>query len=240
MLSNKTILITGGTSTLGEAYVLHALKDNANVFFSYYANRAKADMLAEHGAHPLLCDLSTKQAIISLYETIAEQTPVLDILINNAALVDDHTLWNMSEDAWDAVITINLKAPIALSYATLPLLKKSKSAKVFNIISRVGLMGGFGQANYAASKDGLIEFTKILAIEYAAHGICVNGINPGFMLSRMTADMPEESKRQNKNASVLRSYSDPHEVAAFLAWLSSDASTQVSGQIFHYESRMMD
>jgi len=238
MLKNKTILITGGTGTLGEACVRRFLQEHARVFFTYYSNHEKAHLLERAGASALQCDLSSSSEIISLASCLRAKLPALDILINNAAVVRDHTITNLSEQDWDYVIAVNIKAVLTLSYSMYSLLKNSVSKKIFNVVSRVGSMGGFGQANYAAAKDALIELTKCLALEWGGEGIAVNGINPGFMDSTITRGIPDAIRTMQRKNSMLRTYSDPYEVADFILYLSCDHCSRISGQILHYETRV--
>ncbi|HXV28176.1 MAG TPA: SDR family oxidoreductase, partial [bacterium] len=158
-------------------------------------------------------------------------------VIHNAACVRDHTVQNLSDEDWDKVLTVNLKAPYYLTKKILPLLFKRRMSKIFMLISRMAVSGGFGASNYAAAKAGLIGLTKSLAAELARKNILVNAVNPGFMLSAMTEALPEEVRKRNQDASYLGRFSDPEEVAGFLVYLCSDAMTQVTGQILHFESR---
>ncbi|MBN1493009.1 MAG: SDR family oxidoreductase [Candidatus Omnitrophica bacterium] len=238
MFQNKTFFITGGTGALGSELVRYAIKHKARVFFTYHSNYKKASELQALGAQAIPCNLASPKTIQPLLAFCAEHIRSIDVLINNCAIVRDHTIWNMTEEEWDDVITVNIKAIVRLTYGVLPLIKKGTLKKVFNIISRVGLHGAFGQANYAASKDALIEFTKILAVEWADYGIAVNGINPGFMESAMTNVIPEKAKEEHKNKSLFKIFSSPAEVANFIGYLSSSDRTRISGQILHYETRM--
>jgi len=143
----------------------------------------------------------------------------------------------MSEDAWDRVLKVNLKAPFYLTQKLLPLLMRQKPSKVFTLVSRAGLSGLAGAANYAASKGGLIAMTKTLAKELGRKKILVNAVNPGFMQSAMTEKVPQAILERNLEDSPLKAFSDPNEVADFLIYLASDQMRQVTGQVFHFESR---
>jgi len=143
----------------------------------------------------------------------------------------------MTEQEWDAVLGVNLKAPFYMTRKLLPLLMRKAPSKVFMMVSRAGLSGLSGAANYAASKGGLIAMTKTLAKELGRKKILVNGVNPGFMESSMTENLSEKTLQRNLEESPLKSFSDPEEVADFLVYLSSDRMRQVTGQVFHFESR---
>lgn len=238
-LKDKTILITGGTSELGHAFVLKALGAGARVFFTYFKNNVRAQTLREKGAVGFILDLADTAAIDRFAKTFKTEVKTLDVLIHNAAAVRDHTIQNLTEEEWDHVIAVDLKAPYYLTKKVMPLLFKEAETpkKIFMITSRAALQGGIGISNYAAAKAGLIGLTKSLAQELGKKRILVNAVNPGFMKSAMTAELPPEILKKNRDASPLDQISNPEEVAVFLISLSSDEMTQVTGQIFHFESR---
>ena len=250
--ANKTILITGGTSRLGQALVQKARIAGDSVFFTYYQNKTEADSLQKLGAEGFHLDFADTKAIEEFCAQLKTKIDHLDVLIHNAAAIRDHTVQNLTEEDWDQVMAVNLKAPYYLTKKLMPLLLKRKggppcppgrpqgaapTAKIFFITSRAAITGGFGISNYAASKAGLIGLAKSLAQELGKRQILVNAVNPGFMKSKMTENLPEEVLNRHLEASPLSRYSDPEEVAEFLLYLSSDAMTQVTGQVFHFESR---
>jgi len=241
LLREKTILITGGTSYLGQAFVRKALEHGAKVFFTFHKSQAIAEKLIQLGARGYACDLANVKSMEAFSTAFANEAGRLDILIHNAAATADALIEKMSEEEWDEVMTVNLKAPFYLTKQFLPLLFKSSSstspAKVFMIISRAGLGGLYGAANYAASKGGLIAMTKTLAKELGRKKVLVNAVNPGYMRSAMTEKLSEAILQKNLQESPLKTFSDPDEVAGFLAYLSSDLVRQVTGQVFHFESR---
>lgn len=256
-LSGKTLLITGGTSALGSELVSQSLAQGARVFFTYFQASEKAKNLIQKGAEGFLLDLANTAAMDQFAKEFKSKTDKLDSLIHNAAAVRDHTLANLTEEDWDYVMSVNLKAPYYLTKKLLSFfLKKNKQGqvqegesarlparqgpvpkKIFFITSRVGLMGGFGVSNYAASKAGLIALTKSLSQELGSRKVLVNAVNPGFMKSNMTELLPEEVKEANRLASPLEQFSNPKEVAEFILYLCSDQMRQVTGQLFHFESR---
>jgi 3-oxoacyl-[acyl-carrier protein] reductase len=249
-LSGKTIVITGGTSRLGSAYVRKAIAAGGRVLFTYYKNETEAQSLRSIGATGFYLNLADLKMIEDFCTAVKTQEEHVDVLIHNAAAIADHTLQNLTEEDWDTVMAVNLKAPYYLTKKLLPLLfrKKNKTnpdesgkpaSKIFMITSRVAILGGFGVSNYAASKAGLIGLTKSLAQELGKRQILVNAVNPGFMKSAMTEKLPEEVLVRNLEASPLGRYSNPEEVADFLVYLSSDSMTQVSGQVLHFESRKL-
>jgi len=237
-LENKVILITDGTGALGSKLVEKLLQEKSLVIFTYHQNKNEAEVLQSKGAIGVCLDLSKRDEIRCLKETVKSQSPHLDGLIHNAATLFDKTLINLPLEEWDRILEVNLTAPFLITKTLLPLLYKSESAKIVNLISRIGLGGGFGQSNYAAAKGGLIGFTKSLAQEVGRKGICVNAVNPGFMLSGMNRDLSEEILETRRNESILKTYSDPDHVADFILFLLSDRCDKVTGQVFHMDSRL--
>ncbi len=236
-LKDKTILITGGTSALGRAFVTQALAQGARVFFTYHRASDLAAELERAGARGVALDLGDSRAIDAFVDAFSRGTEQLDVLIHNAAATADSLLEKMSEQDWDRVLAVDLKAPFYLTQKLLPLLMRRKPSKVFTLVSRAGLSGLAGAANYAAAKGGLIAMTKTLARELGRKKILVNAVNPGFMRSAMTGKVPQAVLDRNLEDSPLKAFSDPEEVAGFLVYLASDQMRQVTGQVFHFESR---
>lgn len=230
-------MITGGTSTLGSAFVRKAAKEGASVYFTYFQSGERAKALEALGARAFKLDLTSPSSIDDFQKEFRSEVKILHVLIHNAALTQDATLQNMSEEDWDKILTADLKAPYLLTKKLLACLFKVKPAKIFFITSRASLHGIFGASNYAASKAGLIGLAQSLAQELGRKEILVNCINPGFMKSRMTESLPPEVIEKNIRESVLGKLSNPEEVADFLVYLSSDHMTQATGQVFHFESR---
>ena len=237
LLKDKILLITGGTSRLGQAFVRKTVAQGAQVFFTYHQAFKIAQELERSGAKGFALDLADTRAIEAFSEAFKKEVEQLDILIHNAAATADALIEQMTEAQWDAVLKVNLKGPFYLTRQLLPLLMRHKPSKIFTIVSRAGLSGLAGAANYAASKGGLIAMTKTLAKELGRRQILVNAVNPGFMESPMTAKVPEAIRLDNLQESPLKVLSNPEEVADFLIYLSSDLMRQVTGQVFHFESR---
>ena len=237
LLKDKTILITGGTSRLGQAFVHTALREGAHVFFTYFRSFAAAKDLERAGAHGFALDLADSKAGEIFTASFCKKVETLDVLIHNAAATADALIEKMSENEWDSVLRVNLKAPFYLTQKLLPLLMRRAPSKIFMLVSRAGLNGLAGAANYAAAKGGLIAMTKTLAKELGRKKILVNAVNPGFMKSFMTEKVPQEVLQRNLEESSLKTLSDPDEVAEFLVFLSSGRMRQVTGQVFHFESR---
>ena len=239
LLSGKKILITGGTSELGTAFVLKALEDGASVFFTHFRSVEKAKKLEASGARGFFLDLADKKSLDAFLERFIHESETLDILIHNAAIAADERIENLSEEDWDKVIAADLKAPFYLTKGLLPLLMRNPPNKIFMIVSQAGLHGLAGAANYAAAKGGLLAMMKSMAMELGRKKILVNAVNPGFMKSRLTENLSEKIIKQALDRSPLKALSDPREVAEFLAYLCSDLVKQVTGQVFHFESRSL-
>lgn len=262
-LSGKHIFITGGTSVLGRIFIKRALEEGASIYFTYHESQKIAEELKKRGAIGFQIDLSNHTQIDQLKEDLQTHTRELDGLIHNAAFVKDHTIQNLSEEEWDKVLSVDLDGVYYLTKKFLSFLFKKPGTKILNLISRVGLHGGFGQANYAAAKGGLIALTKTLAQELGKKQILVNALNPGFMIpppvfgpkghlplegppsaektgggmKSMTESLPDKVIQRNIEESVLDKISDPRAVSDFMIYLLSDRFQNVSGQIFHFDSR---
>jgi len=209
----------------------------AHVLFTYFRSFSVATELEQAGAQGFALDLADSKAIERFAAVFREKGEQLDVLIHNAAATADAFIEKMSETEWDSVLRVNLKAPFYLTQKLLPLLMRKTPSKIFMLVSRAGLSGLSGAANYAASKGGLIAMTKTLARELGRKKVLVNAINPGFMRSSMTEKVPAVVLERNLEESPLKVFSDPQEVAEFLVYLSSDQMRQVTGQVFHFESR---
>lgn len=238
-------MITGGTSALGREVVTRALGQGASVFFTYFSAADAAQGLIQKGAVGFRLDLTDMRAIEAFAAEFKQRSERLDILIHNAALVRDHTILNLTEEEWDTVLTADLKAPFYLTRQLLSYFIRRRRGgpsvparkKILMVTSRAAVTGGTGISNYAAAKAGLIGLVKSLAQELGRQEVLVNAVNPGFMKSRMTADLPPEAAAAHREASPLGEPSDPAEVAEFLLYLCSDRVAQVTGQVFHFESR---
>ncbi|HNV86390.1 MAG TPA: SDR family oxidoreductase [Candidatus Omnitrophota bacterium] len=236
-LRGKTILVTGGTGTLGRAIVEKAVTEGAGVYFTFHQNQDLAKELIRKGARGFRLDLRDRSALDLLRDELRKEIASLDGLVLNAAAVRDRTLINLSEPEFDEVLETDLTSGFLLVKKFLPLLYKSPAGKIVGITSRVGTQGGFGEANYAAAKAGLSALIKTLAQEVGRKGICANAVAPGFMMSPMTADLPDEVYARQRAESVLGCFQDPGEVSDFVIYLLSDSVKKVSGQIFYFDSR---
>jgi NAD(P)-dependent dehydrogenase (short-subunit alcohol dehydrogenase family) len=236
-LNGKTILITGGTGALGSALVETCLNAGARVVFTYHQNETQAQQWIQKGASALKLDFTSRDQVLTFKEKIRAVTDRLDAVVFSAAIVRDKTISHLDEKDWQDSLETNLAAVFLMTKSLLGLLRKSDHGKIIHVISRSGAHGAFGQSAYAATKAALIGFTKSLAQEVGRMGISVNAVNPGFLASGMSANLPERSNENAKRESVLQTYSDAQEAAQFIVYLLSDLVTRVSGQVFHFESR---
>jgi len=231
------MLITGGTSRLGSALVRRACELGASVFFTFHSAKDAAAKLVLEGAEGFQADLSDTVSMDAFLKQFHLRTDRLHTLVHNAAATRDVLLRDMTEADWDYVIDVGLKAPFYLTRGLLPALKKAQPGKIFMITSRAALVGTAGLTNYSSAKAGVIALAKSLAQELGPDNILVNAVNPGFMESRMTENLSEEVLERNRDASPLKRFSNPEEVARLICSLASDDNTQLTGQVFSLESR---
>lgn len=236
-LTNKIILVTGGSSVLGREIVSRARAEGAEVYFTYHKNQKIADELNALGAVGFAVDFTRKDDLEKFKADFKSRVSRLDALVFNAGIVRDKTVGNMSPEEFDEVLQVDLTAPFLLAKYFMPLLFKSEAGKILSVISRVGLRGAFGEANYAAAKAGLAAMGKSLAREIGRKKICINALAPGFMLSAMTEGLAAEVYERNKQDSMLGVLADAGETADFIIYLLSDYTRNVSGQVFCFDSR---
>lgn len=238
ILEGKTALITGGSRGIGKAIAIAFAETGANVAFSdlAYDDSAKEleKELAAFGvrAKGYASDASSFADSAHLVKEVVEEFGSIDILVNNAGITRDTLMMRMTEEMWDDVLRINLKSAFNLCKAAQPFMLKQRKGSVINMSSVVGIGGNAGQANYAASKAGMIGFTKSLAQEIGARNVRVNAIAPGFIETEMTAKLPEDVKKQWAEQIPLKRAGKPEDVANMAIFLASDMASYVTGQVF--------
>jgi len=234
-LQGRYALITGASRGIGRAIAGTLAKEGAAIAIHYRSGEAAARALAlelgDLGVQTLLLhgDVSERSAWNAMIERIKETWGRLDILVNNAGITRDRTLRKMTDDDWLGVIQTNLNACYYGVSAAMPLMIAQNYGRIVNISSYVGQAGNFGQANYAASKGGIIAFTKTAALELAKHNITVNSLAPGFTLTDMLAKVPEAVQAQILGRIPLGRFGQPQEVAKAVLFLAADAD-YVTGQ----------
>ena len=239
LLSGKTALITGAARGIGKAIAKCFAAEGADIAITDLAY----DEVAQETEKELLAagvkakayasnaaDFENAQAIV---QQVAEDFGHIDILVNNAGITRDGLLMRMTEAQWDMVINVNLKSVFCMTKAVQPLMLRQRGGSIINISSVVGVSGNAGQANYAASKAGIIGFTKSVAKEIGSRNIRCNAIAPGFILTGMTASLPEEKLKQWTDQIPLRRGGTPEDVAKAALFLASDLSAYISGQVLH-------
>lgn len=237
LLEGKTALITGGARGIGKSIAMAFAQQGANVAFSDLRYDESAQALEEElkafgiQAKGYASDASNLAASEKLADDVVAEFGRIDILVNNAGITRDTLLMRMTEEQWDLVIQVNLKSVFNLTKAVQKYMLKQRSGSIINMSSVVGLGGNAGQANYAASKAGMIGFTKSVAQELGPRSIRCNAIAPGFIETDMTAGLPEEVKKGWAERIPLRRAGTPEDVANACIFLGSDLSAYITGQV---------
>ena len=235
MLSGKIALVTGASRGIGKAIAIELAKQGADVIVNYNRNDKDAlevvGRIKEIGCRSIAvkADVANFDEVGRMFEIVKKEFGRVDILVNNAGIIMDKTLQNMSLEEWSAVMKINLNGAFNTTRNALPLM--GKGGRIINISSVVALQGNFGQANYAASKAGIIGFTKSLAKELGKHGITVNAIAPGFIESDMSNKIPFLRKKIVEWIIPLKRIGKPEEVAYAAAFLASEDASYITGQV---------
>jgi len=239
LLEKKVVLITGASRGIGKAIAEKCVAEGAKVAFTYMSSDEKAKQLADEltssggvakGFKSNAADFDAAQKLVD--EVVAEFGTV-DILVNNAGITRDTLLMRMSEEQWDEVINTNLKSAFNLTKAVQRPMLKARSGSIINMSSVVGVSGNAGQVNYAASKAGMIGFTKSVAQELGSRNIRCNAIAPGFIETEMTAALDEKVVEDWRNSIPLKRGGSPEDVANAVLFLGSDMSAYVTGQTLH-------
>jgi len=236
LLGGKVFLVTGGSRGIGRAIALQASSAGAKVVVNYLSSEKAAGEVVSaiqagggeafaHGA-----DVSDSSQVESMVEEIVRRYGSLDILVNNAGVTRDSLLVRMKEADWDKVVGSNLKSVYNCSKAVCRVMMKQRWGRIVNISSTVGLQGNAGQASYAASKAGIIGFTKSIAKELAPRGITVNAVAPGFIETDMTAVLADEVKTSYLSRIPLGRFGSPGDVAHVVVFLASDKASYITGQ----------
>ena len=236
LLTGKTALITGGSRGIGAAMAKRFADEGANVAFTYLSSAEKANAVAADlesvgiKAKAYRSDASDFEQAGQLINDVLADFSQIDILVNNAGITRDNLLLRMSEEQWDEVINTNLKSIFNLTKHILRPMMKNRAGSIINITSVVGVFGNAGQANYAASKAGMIGFTKSIAKEVASRNIRCNALAPGFIATEMTEVLDEKTKENFLTNIPLKRLAQPEEVADVAVFLGSDMSKYVTGQ----------
>ncbi len=241
----RVILITGASRGIGRAMALHLAGPGTVLLLNHYdpdpamAEQTLSEVVAR-GAKGKICyfNVADFQEVQAQIDGLLKEWGRIDVLINNAGITRDTLLMRMKEQDWDLVLSINLKGVFNCTQAVIRSMVKNKSGKIVNVASVVGAIGNAGQANYAASKAGIIGFTKSVAKEVAGRGIQVNAIAPGFIETEMTAVLPEQVRQDFLRTIPMGRSGQPEEVAELAAFLVSKASNYITGQVIHISGGM--
>lgn len=237
LLKGKTALVTGGARGIGYAIVNKLAAEGANVAFTYVSSDERARAIeAELGGAGVKVkgyksDAGSYAEAEKLVEGVMAEFGNIDVLVNNAGITRDNLILRMSEQQWDEVINANLKSVFNLTKHISKIMLKNKAGSIINLTSIVGEKGQAGQSNYAASKAGIIGFSKSIADEFGSRGIRCNAIAPGFIETDMTGVLPEETKKEIMSKVPMKRMGRAEEVANAVLFLASDLSTYVSGQV---------
>ena len=244
MLAGKVALVTGASRGIGKAIACKLAREGAKVIINYNGSKEKAEAVkseieaAGGQAEVYQCDVSDYTACETFIQTVIKEEGSLDILVNNAGITKDGLLMKMSEEDFDKVLDTNLKGAFnTIRFASRQMLKQ-KSGRIINMSSVVGVIGNAGQANYAASKAGVIGLTKAVARELASRGITVNAIAPGFIETDMTDVLSDKVKEASEAQIPLGHFGKPEDVAAAAAFLASEEAGYITGQVLHVDGGM--
>ncbi len=243
LFENKLSIVTGASQGIGAAIALELAKEGAEIILVDVL-KEKAEEVArtirENNGKASVCsfDVSDLAQVTQAVEEIISAHKAVHYLVNNAGITRDNLLMRMKEEEWDAVLNVNLKGVFNLSKAVIRNMMGNKYGRIVNISSVVGVMGNAGQSNYAASKAGVIGFTKSLAREVAARNITVNAVAPGFIATAMTDSLPDSAKKMFLDIIPMKRFGYPKEVAQTVKFLLSDEAGYITGQVLNLNGGM--
>lgn len=244
MLENKVALVTGAGRGIGRAIAIALAKEGAEVVVNYNGSEERAkevkQTIEENGGKASIykCNVSDFEACEAMIKDIVKEHGRLDILINNAGITKDGLIMKMKEEDFDSVLSVNLKGTFNTIRHSARQMLRQKSGKIINISSVSGILGNAGQANYAASKAGVIGLTKTMARELGSRGITVNAIAPGFVDTEMTGVLSEEIRENACRQIILGRFGKPEDIANVAVFLASDKADYITGQVISVDGGM--
>lgn len=244
MLTGKIALVTGASRGIGKEIALTLAANGATVIVNYNGSKERADEVVKEieaaggTAEAIQCNVAEFQASEEMVKNVLANYKKVDILVNNAGITRDGLLMRMSEEDYDAVLDTNLKGTFNMIRHLSRSFLKQRSGKIINLSSVSGVMGNAGQANYSASKAGVIGLTKSVARELASRGVCVNAIAPGFIDTEMTQAMPQEAQDGLKQMIPLGRMGEAAEVAKLVLFLAGNDSNYITGQVISIDGGM--
>lgn len=239
LLEGKVALITGASRGIGKAIAIRYAQEGCSIAFSDVKRDENMELCEKElialgvKAKGYASNAASFEDSEKLVETVANEFGRIDILVNNAGITRDNLLMRMQEKDWDLIMDVNLKSVFNLTHACQKIMLKQRSGSIINMSSVVGVSGNAGQSNYSASKAGIIGFTKSIAQELGSRNIRCNAVAPGFIITDMTAQLPEEVRKDWEKKIPLRRGGSPEEVAKVCVFLGSDLSSYVSGQVIN-------
>ena len=245
LLEGKVAIVTGASRGIGKAIAQQFIAQGAKVAFTYRSSAEAAAALEKElsagggTVKGFQSDAASMTDAERLVGEVVEAFGTVDIVINNAGITDDTLLMRMTEEQWDRVISVNLKSCFNLTKAVMRTMLKARSGSIVNISSVVGVQGNAGQANYAASKAGILGFTKSVALELGSRNIRCNAIAPGFIETEMTAKLDEDTVQGWRDAIPLKRGGTPEDVANLCVFLASDMSSYITGQTLNVDGGMI-
>ena len=237
ILENKSAIVTGGSIGIGSAIAVRLAEHGANVAINYRKHSDEAEAIIEkvkslgRKGVAIRADISNFEDAGKMVKQVVEEFGKLDILVNNAGINWDGVIWKMTEEQWDTVLNINLKGYFNNIRHVAPIFKEQSSGKIVNVTSINGLRGKFGQANYSASKAGIIGLTKTVARELGKFSVNVNAVAPGLILTEMMEKAPPEVKDMALKEIVLNRIGLPEEVADVIVFLCSEMARHITGEV---------
>jgi 3-oxoacyl-[acyl-carrier protein] reductase len=242
-LKGHVAFITGGARGIGKAIALGLARNGAHIVVAdidpELSSQAVQEIKKEPvDAIPVSLNVSDSGSVASAFKASIEKFGKIDILVNNAGITRDNLVLRMKEEDWDAVMNINLKGVFLCSREAVKLMSKQKYGRIVNIASVVAFMGNPGQANYSASKAGIVGLTKTIAKEYASRGITSNAVAPGFIVTAMTDALPGNVKEEMKKAIPIGKFGTVEDVAHAVVFLSLPQSGYITGQVIHVNGGM--
>ncbi|MCK8816928.1 3-oxoacyl-[acyl-carrier-protein] reductase [Natroniella sulfidigena] len=245
-LKGKVALVTGSSRGIGKVIALKLAEEGAKLVINYpVADEAESaqqvvEEIEDLGAEAiaLQADVTAMEEVKGMVKEVKQEFDTIDILVNNAGITRDTLLLRMKEEDWDAVLDVNLKGAFNVTKAISRIMMKQRSGRIINISSVVGLMGNAGQSNYAASKAGLIGFTKSVAKELAPRGVTANAIAPGFIETAMTDQLSDKVVEQMLSVIPANSFGQPEDVADTALFLASEGAKYITGEVIRVDGGM--
>jgi 3-oxoacyl-[acyl-carrier protein] reductase len=246
----RIVVVTGGSRGIGRAICIALAAPDTSIYFNYFSpSDPDAEAAAAAETEKLVADakgfatsksvnIANENEVVDFFKEIIDKTGRIDVLVNNAGITKDGLLVRMKEQDWDAVLNINLKGAFTCTKIAAKLMMQQRYGRIINMSSVVGVTGNPGQANYSASKAGLIGLTKTAAKELASRGITVNAIAPGFIETDMTASLSEKARDAMLSQVPMGRAGQPEDIAAAVSFLASESASYITGQVIHVSGGM--